>query len=139
MTRCDLCGTLIPVGSEIYSLVSDSSAVHGHDPSLDGRRILTACSVEHLADLQHDYRQRPFVNAELWASKIALALQEHPDGLSTQRLVEETGLNTVQIERALAWQHERRRSEYDPDPPPAARRSSRRRRRVIEHFPTWFL
>ncbi|MDV5145419.1 hypothetical protein R1T08_14660 [Streptomyces sp. SBC-4] len=119
MMQCDLCGSSIPVGSEIHSLVADSSAVHGHDPSLDGRRILTACSLKHLADLQHNYRQRPFINAELWATKIALALQQHPDGLSTQRLVAETGLNTLQIEHAIAWQHERRRSEGAPAPLPS--------------------
>ncbi|MER7958161.1 hypothetical protein [Streptomyces sp. NPDC096030] len=116
--RCDLCGAMIPAGSEIHSLVADSASVHGHDPSLDGSRILTACSVGHLADLQHNYRQKPFINAELWASKIALALQQHPDGLSTPQLAAATGLNTLQIERAIDWQREHRQSEHDPAPPP---------------------
>ncbi|MGW6414874.1 hypothetical protein [Streptomyces sp. NPDC055055] len=112
--RCDLCGTSIPLGSEIHALVADSSAVHVHDPLLDGRRIITACSLAHLAELRHD--------AELWAGRIALVLQQHPDGLSTQQLAAATGLTTAQVGRALAWQRNYRRSGDEPTPPTAADR-----------------
>ncbi|MFE9139485.1 hypothetical protein [Streptomyces sp. NPDC007355] len=111
--RCDRCGTFSTPGSEIHALVADSSAVYGQDPLLDGRRILTACSPKHLAELQHHYRQRLFVDAELWAGKVALALQRHPDGLSTRQLAQKTGLTPSQVEHAITWRH-----ENHPDPPP---------------------
>ncbi|MFD3533048.1 hypothetical protein [Streptomyces sp. NPDC058664] len=110
--RCDLCGTFSTPGSEIHALVADSSAVYGQDPLLDGRRILTACSLKHLAELRHHHRQRPFVDVELWAGKVALALKRHPEGLSTQQLAK-TGLAASQVEHGITWRH-----ENHPAPPP---------------------
>ncbi|MEU0404321.1 hypothetical protein ABZ318_29670 [Streptomyces sp. NPDC006197] len=81
----------------------DSSAVHRSNPVLDGLRVITACSTSHLARLRQPYRQRPFNSVELWAHKISDALARHPQGLERQRLIDETGLNTLQIERALTW------------------------------------
>lgn len=103
---CDLCGAVISDRTEAYALVPDSSAVHARDPKLNGRRLITACSAEHLAALQEQYRQRPFVSEELWAGQIARALEHNPEGLSRERLSEETGLNPRQIERALAWKNQ---------------------------------
>ncbi|MFF5788442.1 hypothetical protein ACFY8P_26205 [Streptomyces sp. NPDC012693] len=111
--RCDLCGTFSTPGSEIHALVADSSAVYGQDPLLDGRRILTACSPTHLSELQRRCRERPFVDVELWANKVTLALQRHPEGLSTQQLAEKTGLTASQVEHGITW-----RQENHPAPPP---------------------
>ena len=105
---CDLCGVAISNGAAAYSLVPDSSVLHARDPNLDGQRVLVACSPDHLGELQERYRQRPFVNEELWAGKIGRATQDHPFGISEKELVEATGLNLLQIERAVAWQRERR-------------------------------
>jgi hypothetical protein len=106
---CDLCGVTIANGSEVYDLVPDSSVIHAQDPTLDGKRFLTACSPDHLEELREQYRRRPFVNEELWAGKILRALEQHPEGLDQDRLLEATGLNPLQIERAVAWQNERYR------------------------------
>jgi hypothetical protein len=106
---CDLCGTVLWSGSEIRGLVADSSAVHPDDPALDGERALTACSTAHMAELQEQYRRRPFENRELWAGKVSRVLEQHPQGLSRERLVEETGLNLLQIEAGVAWQNQQLR------------------------------
>ncbi|MGP3980086.1 hypothetical protein [Streptomyces sp. KR80] len=52
-----------------------------------------------------EHYSRPFVDAELWAGKIARVLQEHPDGFSEEELVEETGLDLGQIEAGVMWQN----------------------------------
>ncbi|MCL3999049.1 hypothetical protein [Streptomyces lavenduligriseus] len=102
---CDRCGAVIDDGSELYAVVRDSSVVHAHDPKLDGGRMIVACSREHLRDLQEQYRQRPFVDAELWAGKIYRAMDEHPAGMSEEELVEATGLTPAQIELGVLWQN----------------------------------
>lgn len=107
--QCDLCGATISSGSGVYARVQDSSVVHGSDPALDGQRFLTACSPDHLGELQERYRRRPFVNEELWVGKVGRALREHPFGMSEEQLVEATGLNLLQIGRAVAWKKERTR------------------------------
>ncbi|MFJ9850381.1 hypothetical protein [Streptomyces sp. NPDC101150] len=103
---CDLCGEPIPPQSQLFSLVPDSSVTHPSDPGQDGQRLLAACSSEHLAELQQQYRQRPYVNEELWAGKIARALRAHPEGLDEDQLAQATGLNFVQIEHTLSWESE---------------------------------
>jgi hypothetical protein len=62
---CDLCGAVISVGSVNYAFVPDSSAIYWHQPRMDGRRMVMACSVEHLDQLTEEYKRRPFVEAEL--------------------------------------------------------------------------
>ncbi|MFB6437084.1 hypothetical protein ACFCVY_09905 [Streptomyces sp. NPDC056411] len=104
---CDLCGGFIPSDLQIFSLVPDSSVIHPDDPGQDGQRLLAACSPEHLAELQQQYRQRPYVNEELWSGKIARALRAHPEGLDEEQLVHATGLNFIQIEHTLSWESER--------------------------------
>lgn len=104
--RCDLCGMALPAESQVFSLVPDSSALHPYDPEQDGERVLAACSSEHLGELQQQYRQRPYAKEELWTGKIARALRIEPD-LNEEELAEVTGLNFIQIERALAWESER--------------------------------
>lgn len=100
---CDLCGTVITDGSEVYARVRDSSAIHAHDARYDGERLVVACSREHGAELRRQYRERPFVDAELWAGKIARAMLAHPQGMSAEALAAETGLGPGQIERAVLW------------------------------------
>lgn len=102
---CDLCGTAVSNESEIYALVPDSSAIHAHDPKFDGKRMVVACSREHLAELVEQYKHRPFIDAELWAGKIYRAMEEHPDGISSEALAEETGLDQAQIELGVLWQN----------------------------------
>lgn len=104
---CGLCGASVVHGAGVYAIVSDSSAIHAYDPELDGNRSLAACSAAHLGELQQQYRNRPFVNAELWAGKVARVMGRHPEGLKRERLITETGLNLLQIEAAENWHSQR--------------------------------
>ncbi|MCZ0984771.1 hypothetical protein O1M54_01950 [Streptomyces diastatochromogenes] len=101
---CDLCGEEISDETEVFALVPDSSVIHVHDPKLDGERRLTACSSEHVAALVEVYKQRPFVDAELWAGKIGRAIEAHRGRISPEELAEETGLTQAQIELGMSWQ-----------------------------------
>ncbi|MEJ8654723.1 hypothetical protein WKI65_43495 [Streptomyces sp. MS1.AVA.3] len=102
---CDLCGAAITDQSEVYTVVRDSSAIHAHDPKLDGKRWLTACSRDHMAALVDQYKQRPFVDAELWAGKIDRAVEAHGGKISPEVLAEETRLTHSQIELGVLWQN----------------------------------
>ncbi|MEU6184189.1 hypothetical protein [Streptomyces coeruleorubidus] len=101
---CDWCGAVIEDGSELYAIVWDSSVVHAHDPRYDGARMVVGCAREHLQLVQEQYRQRPFVDAELWAGKIERVLDKHPEGISQEELCRLTGLNPAQIELGVLWQ-----------------------------------
>ncbi|MDF3291533.1 hypothetical protein [Streptomyces silvisoli] len=101
---CDLCGTEVSDETEVYALVPDSSVIHSHDPKLDGKRRLAACSRGHMAALVEVYKQRPFVDAELWAGKIGRAVEAHRGRISPEELAEETGLTEAQIELEVLWQ-----------------------------------
>lgn len=57
-----LCG--FRTGMSCMGLVPDSSGIHASDPSMDGSRLITACSDEHLAALRARYAARPFVDEE---------------------------------------------------------------------------
>ncbi|WP_214317803.1 hypothetical protein [Nonomuraea sediminis] len=72
------------------------------DPRL-GDRLPNACSKEHLAALYDHYRRRPFVQEELWAGRIARALENTTGELTAKDLTDATGLNLEQIERCRAW------------------------------------
>ncbi|MGI5532461.1 hypothetical protein ACQEVX_35370 [Streptomyces syringium] len=102
---CDLCGAVVSDGSEFYGLAPDSSVVHSENPKFNGKRWLTACSREHLAGLVEQYKHRPFVDEELWAGKIARAMDQHDGRISTEELMATTGLDQDQIERAVQWQN----------------------------------
>ncbi|MGW5666262.1 hypothetical protein ACWEWG_40710 [Streptomyces sp. NPDC003758] len=86
---CDLCGAVIPADSIDWSaLVPDSSAIHTVESNFDGRRMLVACSQEHLEELIEQYKHRPFVDVELWAGKIARVLRRQrprPDHRAGER------------------------------------------------------
>ncbi|MFI6599445.1 hypothetical protein ACIBHX_24600 [Nonomuraea sp. NPDC050536] len=94
---------MIRNGSEHYSLTPDSSLILTSDPRLGGRRLPSACSKEHLAELHDHYRRRPFVQEELWAGRIARAVQNATEELTAKDLIDATGLNLEQIERCRAW------------------------------------
>ncbi|MFJ6752910.1 MULTISPECIES: hypothetical protein [unclassified Streptomyces] len=111
---CDLCGATVAEEAQVHAVVADSSAVHPRHPERDGRRPLTACTPSHLADLQQEYRRRPFEKAELWAGQIDRVLDSHPDGIEAEYLVELTGLSLPQIEAAVAWHTQR--LDHDDEP-----------------------
>ncbi|MEU7895683.1 hypothetical protein AB0B45_22865 [Nonomuraea sp. NPDC049152] len=100
---CDWCGTVISDGTEIHGLAPDSSMIHASIPGFDGRRFLTACNHEHLVALYEHYRRRPFVDEELWAGKIARALNGTAEELTIEDLTDATGLSREQVERCMAW------------------------------------
>ncbi|MEU6313802.1 hypothetical protein [Streptomyces sp. NPDC047014] len=119
---CDWCGAVVSDSTEWYSVVPDSSAVHSSDPVLDGKRMVVGCSREHLAELVEQYKRRPFVAGELFAGKIARVLEQHPEGLSEEDLVRETGLTAAQIEVGAMWQNLeflRWRKEFGDDSEPS--------------------
>ncbi|MFE7277291.1 hypothetical protein ACFU95_43130, partial [Streptomyces sp. NPDC057623] len=78
---CDLCGQLLDEETELLALVDDSSAIHTSDPKMDGKRLVTVCSPEHLKELQRQYAERSFSEPELWSGKIARAMRTYPNGI----------------------------------------------------------
>ncbi|QNA75382.1 hypothetical protein C8250_028955 [Streptomyces sp. So13.3] len=109
---CDWCGRTWRNG--VLALVRDSSAVHAHDPGKDGKRLIVACSALHLAQLQEEYRQRPFINEELWAWQIVRALTGVATGATVDLIAFATGLIVPQIHRAIAWRNEQLLHPSDP-------------------------
>ncbi|GGV26397.1 hypothetical protein GCM10010260_78420 [Streptomyces filipinensis] len=83
---CDLGGEAISGQAEVHALVPDSSVIHGHDPKLDGKRWLTACSREHSDAL------------------IGRAIEAHRGRIDPEELAKETGLTQEQIEPGESWQ-----------------------------------
>ncbi|MFI9361451.1 hypothetical protein ACIG5E_10350 [Kitasatospora sp. NPDC053057] len=106
---CDQCGRVLAASDLLSALVPDSSALHPSDPELDGRRVLTACTLEHLAELVEQYRGRPFVPEEQWAGKVCrtLAAQEEPVPLSL--VARMSGLSVQQTVRGVEWHNTRAR------------------------------
>ncbi|MFE6686042.1 hypothetical protein ACFVFQ_06130 [Streptomyces sp. NPDC057743] len=83
------------------------------------------CTQEYLKELVEQYEHCPFADAELRAGKIGRAMQQHPEGISEEDLVKETGLDLGQIEAGIMWQNaefvrwHRQFGEPDgPDAPP---------------------
>jgi hypothetical protein len=56
---CDLCGAVIPDGSQIYGVVPDPSAVYETAPEFNGKRLIVACSQDHLRALAELYWEGP--------------------------------------------------------------------------------
>ncbi|MCZ4103236.1 hypothetical protein QMK19_23920 [Streptomyces sp. H10-C2] len=114
---CDLCARRLTDGCQM-GVVPDSSAIHARSPARDGRRLVVACSPEHLAALQQEYRTRPYVPEELWAGQIDRAQALQPKVLSRDALSAAAGLSLLEVQRALAWKNrDRRRYEQDPQTP----------------------
>ncbi|MFE0320564.1 hypothetical protein [Streptomyces albogriseolus] len=106
---CDLCARTFPAQEAVRGHVADSSAVHPDDPLHDGLRRVTACCEAHLELVRAAYRQRPFVQEELWAGKINRVLTSRRPVLALRELACRTGLDEPDIRRAIAWHNERRR------------------------------
>lgn len=111
---CDLCARRLTEGCQL-GVVPDSSAIHARSPARDGRRLVVACSPEHLAILQQEYRSRPYVPEELWAGQIDRALELRPRPLTRDALSAATGLSPLEIQRALAWKKHRDWQPYEQD------------------------
>lgn len=112
---CDLCARRLTDGCQL-GVVQDSSAIHARSPARDGRRLVVACSPEHLAVLQQEYRTRPYVPEELWAGQIDRALAPRSGALTRDALAAATGLSHLQIQRALAWKKHRTWQLREQDP-----------------------
>ncbi|MEU8511039.1 hypothetical protein AB0C76_05545 [Kitasatospora sp. NPDC048722] len=106
---CDLCGQAVPADDLLCALVPDSSALHVRDPDLDGKRALTACTVDHLADLIEQYRRRPFVLEEQWAGKVCRALAEYDEPVPLRTVAALSGLSEEQAEQGVEWHNARAR------------------------------
>ncbi|MFI9318600.1 hypothetical protein ACIGXI_02265 [Kitasatospora aureofaciens] len=106
---CDHCGRVVPAADLLSALVPDSSALHPSDPELDGRRVLTACTVEHLAELVEYYRERPFVLEEQWAGKVCRALAEQEDAVPLSLVARMSGLSVQQAAQGVEWHNARAR------------------------------
>jgi hypothetical protein len=113
---CDQCGLLLDEETALLSLVDDSSAVHAHDPKMDGHRLVTTCSADHLAALQQQYAQRPYIEPELWAGQIRRAMRDYPGGIKPRQLRRETGLTDHQIQQAVAWNNAQASPSGPSDP-----------------------
>ncbi|MGW4891987.1 hypothetical protein ACWEQL_06920 [Kitasatospora sp. NPDC004240] len=119
---CDHCGAVVPDVDLLGALVPDSSALHVSDPGLDGKRVLTACSVDHLAELVDHYRRRPFVPVEQWAAKVCRTLSEYDDPVPIDRVAELSGISEQQAREGVEWHNARARewrARYGDDPGPA--------------------
>ena len=55
--RCVVCQGPIPPGREQFAVLVDSSVIDSRDPDKDGRRLVIACSGEHLA-AGHEQQRR---------------------------------------------------------------------------------
>jgi hypothetical protein len=103
LVRCELCGREIQAGSVFTDTVQDSAYLDDKDARRDGTRPLVACSLDHLKVLRRQYLQRRFQIEELWARKVTRAMLNDPEGVTAQRLEQETGLTLPQIDRAVQW------------------------------------
>ncbi|MGA5820300.1 hypothetical protein ACPC54_20835 [Kitasatospora sp. NPDC094028] len=107
---CDLCGQAVDDDDLLGALVPDSSALHVSDPALDGKRVLTACNLDHLASLIEQYRRRPFIPEEQWAGKVCRVLAEYDDEpVPLSEVAELSGLSVQQAEQGVAWHNARAR------------------------------
>ena len=71
--------------------------------------MLTACTVDHLAEIVEQYRRRPFVPEEQWAGKVCRALEHNGGPLSLTELLEVSGLSEEQVDRGVDWHNARAR------------------------------
>ncbi|MFJ9610644.1 hypothetical protein ACIRS1_30315 [Kitasatospora sp. NPDC101176] len=106
---CDHCGQAVANSDLLGALVPDSSALHATDPGLDGKRVLTACSVEHLAALIEHYRVRPFVPAEQWAGKVCRAIADYDEPVPLSLVARLSGLSVQEASQGVEWHNARAR------------------------------
>ncbi|PYC69144.1 hypothetical protein C7C46_28245 [Streptomyces tateyamensis] len=107
---CDECGvTIEDEADELYALVPDSSAINDADPRGDGKRLLTACSIDHLAQLVEVYRRRPFQPEELWAAKVCRELAQTDGPVTLEALAVACDLSPQQAQSGVDWHNARAR------------------------------
>ncbi|MFJ8622224.1 hypothetical protein ACIRD3_05195 [Kitasatospora sp. NPDC093550] len=106
---CDHCGRAVADADLLGALVPDSSALHPTDPDLDGKRVLLACSVDHLAALIEEYRHRRFVPEEQWAGKVCRALADCDEPVPISVVARLSGLSEHQAVQGVEWHNARAR------------------------------
>ncbi|MET8545974.1 hypothetical protein ABZW03_35890 [Kitasatospora sp. NPDC004799] len=106
---CDQCGRVVATADLLGALVPDSSALHPTRSALDGRRLVLACCVEHLAALIVEYRHRPFVSAEQWAGKVCRALADCAEPVPLDVVARPSGLSVRQAVEGVEWHNARAR------------------------------
>ncbi|MBT2207718.1 hypothetical protein [Actinomadura sp. NEAU-AAG7] len=73
----------------------------------DGRRMVVACSPDHMRQLHDLAEARPYNDAELWAGKLLRALEDARPAdqieISVEELRHATGLTPEQLLAAMCW------------------------------------
>ncbi|MEV7189664.1 hypothetical protein [Kitasatospora sp. NPDC093102] len=106
---CDHCGRAVASADLLGAVVPDSSALHSTEPALDGKRVVLACSVDHLATLIEDYRHRPFVPEEQWAAKVCRTLARCDEPVPLSVVARLSGLSERQAADGVEWHNARAR------------------------------
>ena len=101
---CAVCRRRLVDGREQYAVLADSSFLHPHDPSMDGRRVLAVCGDAHAASARA--AARPFVDEELWSRQLDRAAQDHRRPVSLAGLARRAGLSHEQAQRAVRWRRD---------------------------------
>lgn len=106
VSRCGLCQVPVPPGREQYAVLADSSVIDPRDPNMDGRRVVLACSDEHLAAIRAAAPQ--WCDEQLWAGRLARANEgRHRAPLPLAVLARRAGLRPDQAQRAVDWRQSR--------------------------------
>ena len=100
--RCAVCQGPIPPGREQYAVLADSSVIDSRDPDKDGRRLVIACSGEHLAAARAAAPQ--WCDEQLWAGRLARANNgQRRTPMSLAALARRAGLSEDEAQRAQDW------------------------------------
>jgi hypothetical protein len=107
---CGLCRRPIIAGRAQYVVLRDSSVIHPDDPILDGRRVVAACTSEHVDALRAAVP--PWCDEQLWCGQLARVQQAHHGApLPLPTLARRAGMSLGQAQRALAWRRAEHRAE----------------------------
>ncbi|MER6067999.1 hypothetical protein ABT187_03880 [Streptomyces sp. NPDC001817] len=103
LESCDGCGRMMELGSlyegdaPLLGTFPDSSACMSSAPANDGKRMVMVCSYTRMDEVAERFRQRPFVEEELWAGKIFRAVEAAGRALDPREPERRTGLAPWQI------------------------------------------
>ena len=108
---CGLCQRPIIAGRAQYVVLRDSTVIHPEDPSMDGRRVVAACTSEHVDALQAAAPR--WCDEQLWFGQLTRAQQRSHSGspLPLPTAARRAGLSIEQAQRALAWRRAEHRTE----------------------------
>jgi hypothetical protein len=100
---CGLCQRPIIAGRAQFVVLRDSSVIDPEDPSLDGRRVVAACTSEHVDALRA--ATPPWCDEQLWFGQLSRAQQQPHRGAASPlpAAARRAGLTLEQARRALAW------------------------------------